>query len=341
MKFLQDNILKLTVEEKAEADKILRASAHMDKNIAMEAMRLLAARIETPIRQGIMSANNLNGIFTVIPLEYGSTLEMPLHFLQPGTEKDFNAYAIPNAGRIPEKAIEGDYVMIPTYAIGGAIDWLEKFSLQARWDVMSDGLELLQAMMVKKMNDDGWHTILAAAVDRNVVVYDSDAANGLFTKRLVQLMKTTMRRNGGGNAGSLNRFKLTHIALSPEALEDMRSWGVDQVDEITRREIYTAADGTFSRVFGVNLIDLDEFGEGQEYQNYLVNELGAALVGSDTEFCVGLDLSKSNTFIMAQQRPVTVYEADDLKRQFRQGFYARADLGFGVMDNRALLLGSM
>lgn len=29
-----------------------------------------------------------------------------------------------------------------------------------------------------------------------------------------------------------------NLYISPEALEDIRNWGVDQVDEITRREIY-------------------------------------------------------------------------------------------------------
>ena len=55
------------------------------------------------------------------------------------------------------------------------------------------------------MNDDGWHTLLVAGVDRNVLVYDADAADGQFTKRLISLMKTVMRRNAGGNTGSLKR----------------------------------------------------------------------------------------------------------------------------------------
>jgi hypothetical protein len=118
-------------------------------------------------------------------------------------------------------------------------------------------------------------TLLAAGVDRNIVVYDSDAATGQFTKRLVSLMKTVMRRNGGGNSASNNRGMLTDLYVSPEAMEDIRNWGVDQVDEVTRREIYTAADGSVNRVFGVNLHDLDELGDGQEYQLFYENTLSA------------------------------------------------------------------
>ena len=59
-------------------------------------------------------------------------------------------------------------------------------------------------------------------------------------------MKTVMVRNGGGNTASLRRSKLTDVYMSPEGLEDIRNWGLDQVDELTRREIFMAADGTIT-----------------------------------------------------------------------------------------------
>ena len=77
---------------------------------------------------------------------------------------------------------------------------------------------------------------LSAAVDRNVLVYDGDAAEGQFTKRLISLMKTVMRRNGGGNSVTANG-RLSDIYMSPEGIEDIRNWGVDQVDEVTRRDL--------------------------------------------------------------------------------------------------------
>ena len=104
----------------------------------------------------------------------------------------------------------------------------------------------MQSSFVKKTNDDAWHTLLAAGVDRNILVYDADAAIGQFTKRLVSLLKTVMRRNGGGNSSSINRGKLTDLYVSPEAIEDIRNWGVDQIDEVTRREIYNADDASAS-----------------------------------------------------------------------------------------------
>ena len=144
------------------------------------------------------------------------------------------------------------------------------------------------------MNDDGWHTILAAGVDRNIVVYDSDAKLVSLARDLF-LLKTVMRRNGGGNSASNNRGMLTDLYVSPEAMEDIRNWGVDQVDEVTRREIYTAADGSVNRIFGVNLHDLDELGDGQEYQLFYENTLSATMPTGHTELVVGLDLRKRDS----------------------------------------------
>jgi hypothetical protein len=198
------------------------------------------------------------------------------------------------------------------------------------------------------MNDDGWHTILAAGVDRNIVVFDSDASIGQFTKRLVSLMKTVMRRNGGGNSASNNRGSLTDLYVSPEAMEDIRNWGMDQVDEVTRREIYVAVDGTLNRVFGINLHDLDELGEGQEYQLFYSNVLSATLpqnynAANDdkVELVVGLDLRKSDSFIMPVREEVQIYEDETLHRQKRAGYYGWAEQGFAVLDNRRVLLGAL
>ena len=327
-------------EPTPELTDLLVRSGSLNKEEALAANAEFAKALELPLRRGILNGDILDGIFEPITLSQSATPEFPLDFLAPGTEKDFVAYTIPNHGYIPERHVEGDYVMVPTYDIGASIDYLLKYARDARWDVVGRAMEVLEAQFVKKMNDDGWHTLLAAGVDRNIVVFDSDAAAGQFTKRLVSLMKTVMRRNGGGNSTSNNRGRLTDLYVSPEAMEDIRNWGVDQVDEVTRREIYTAADGSINRVFGVNLHDLDELGESQEYQLFYTSQLSGSL-GSDVELVVGLDLSKRDSFIMPIREQVQIFEDDTLHRQKRAGFYGWAEQGFAVLDNRRVLLGSL
>lgn len=324
-----------------ELTELLVRSGSPNREVSLAANAEFAKALELPLRQGVLNGDILNGIFEPIVLAQGATPEFPLDFLSPGTEKDFVAYTLPNHGYIPERHVEGDYVMVPTFDIGASIDYLLKYARDARWDVVGRAMEVLEASFVKKMNDDGWHTLLAAGVDRNIVVYDSDASSGQFTKRLVSLLKTVMRRNGGGNSTSANRGMLTDLYISPEAMEDIRNWGLDQVDEITRREIYVAADGTLNRVFGVNLHDLDELGEGQQYQSFYTSSLGGTLPSGKNEIVVGLDLRKRDSFIMPIREEVQIFEDDTLHRQKRGGYYGWSSQGYAVLDNRRVILGAL
>ena len=316
---------------------LLKRSGSSEKNEALAAQRELAKAIELPLREGVLVGNILDGIFEAIPMEPGTTTEFPLDLLAPGEEDEFVAYTNPGHGRIPERAVEGDYVMVPTYSITSSIDYLLRYAREARWDVVGRAVQVLEASFVKKMNDDGWHTILSAGTDRNILVYDADAAAGQFTKRLVSLMKTVMRRNGGGNSASINRSTLTDLYISPEGLEDIRNWGVDQIDEVTRREIYQAADGSaiLTRVFGVNIHDIDELGESQEYQKFFTTDLSGSLgPSSDVELVVGLDQNANDSFVMPVKENVQVYEDDTMQRHQRAGMYGWAEIGFAVLDNR-------
>lgn len=332
---------KFDIKATPEMNELLKKSGSQHRETSLVATHELAVALKEPLRQGVLSGDITMGIFERIELEPDAAPEFPLDFIAPGTEKSFVAYAIPNHGRIPERNVEGDYLMVPTYEIGCAIDWLLKYARSARWDVVGRCMQALEASFVKKINDDAWHTLLAAGVDRNIVVYDSAASAGQFTKRLVSLMKTVMRRNAGGNSASLNRGQLSDLYLSPEAVEDIRDWGVDQVDELTRHEIYNAEDGSLNRIFSVNLHDIDEIGEDQEYQVYFLNTLSGSLASGDAELVVGVDQRTQDSFVMPVKEDVQVFEDDTLHRQRRAGFYGWAEHGFGVLDNRRILLGSL
>ena len=319
---------------------LLKQSGSANKAEALEAQHEIAKALQEPLRQGVLVGDILGNIFESVVMEPGTTSEFPLDLLAPGEEDEFVAYTNPGHGRIPERQVEGDYVMVPTYSITASIDWLLRYAREARWDIVGRAMQVLEASFVKKMNDDGWHTVLAAGVDRNIMVYDADASAGQFTKRLVSLLKTVMRRNGGGNSASLVRGRLSDLYLSPEALEDIRNWQVDQIDEITRREIFMAADGGITRLFQVNLHDIDELGESQEYQNFFTSQLSGSLQGSDVELVVGLDLGNRDSFIMPIKQEVQIFEDDNLHRHQKAGLYGWAELGFAVLDNRRVLLGS-
>lgn len=306
---------------------------------AAEATFQIAKALETPLRKGLLAGDLVGGIYQRQTFEPGQTVEWPLDFVAPGTQKDFTAWTMPNHGHIPEFTVEGDYVQVPTYTIGASIDWLIRYSRNARWDVAGRAAGVMESMITKKINDDGWHTLLAAAADRNIVVFDSDAGSGQFTKRLVSLGKVIMRRNGGGNSSTINRKKLTDLFTSPESVEDIRNWGVDIVDEFTRRDIFLSGDGSdkIMRIFGVNLHDVDELGEQQEYQNFFLNQIGGSLSGK-LELAVGLDLEANDSFLMPIRQELEAFNDPTFHRNGRVGIYCNMELGFAVLDNRNLIL---
>lgn len=323
-----------------EMIELLKKTGSSRKSECMNATEQLAVALTLPLRQGVMSGDIYSDIFETITLERGAIPEWPLDLLAPGTEKDHVAYTTPGHGRIPERTVEADFVMVPTYEVSNSIDWLRRHARDARWDLVDRATQVYEAGFIEKLNMDAWSVILSAVVDRNIMVYDSAANAGQFTKRLVSLMKTVMRRNGGGNSTSSNRGILTDLYVSPEAMEDIRDWGVDQVDEITRREIFTAQDGRINRIFSVNLHDIDELGVSQKFQTFFTSDLSGSLETSDVELVVGLDLSKNDCFVMPIREELHTHEDDSMLRAGRVGLWGSLECGFGALDNRRCLAGS-
>jgi len=307
----------------------------------MAAQKAFAAALTEPLREGIFDEDNLGGIFARQVLAPGAQANYQLDFVRPGEEDiNFTAVTLPKQGRVPERHVEGDELWVPTFRIANAIDWDIRYARDARWDIVSRALEVYKMGFVRKINEDGWHTILAAADARGLVVTDPIAQNGQFTKELVSKMITAMTRNAGGN-GQAGR--LTDLYTSMEAVEDIRAWDVSEIDEVTRREILTSAGSSMMQLYGVKIHAMTEFGVGQEYQNYMVNILSRAVTAvdaGDAEFVVGLDLTTNDSFVQPIRQELMTWEDPQLHRSQRAGLYGWLEHGLAILDNRRLELGT-
>lgn len=325
-----------------EEIEMLRSTAAVDPAQAFAAQKALAAALQEPLRKGIFDEDNLvagNGrIFAPNVLAPGAQANYQLDFVRPGTEDlDYTAVTLPKQGSLPTRHVEGDELWVPIFDIGNGISWSLNYARDARWDIVARALEVLRAGFVRKINEDGWHTILAACDTRGLVTTDSNADAGQFTKELVSKMKTAMTRNAGGNGQA---GVLTDLYASMEAVEDIRAWDISEIDDVTRREILTSAGGNMMKLYGVLIHAMTEFGVGQEYQNYLVNTLGRALSGTDQEFVVGLDKSTNDSFVMPIRQELEVYDNPMLHIQRKAGVYAWMSHGFAILDSRRCMLGA-
>lgn len=96
-----------------------------------------------------------------------SYVEFPLDLLIPKESKNTRtAYSLPKPGKTPERHIESDYVLVP----------------------FLDGV---------RSEEDAAKLVTAAGLDRNMIVHDKDSLSGIFSLRLVAVMKQIMRRNSG------------------------------------------------------------------------------------------------------------------------------------------------
>lgn len=322
--------------------KLIKLAGDRNRSVALKAQRELAAAFEVPLRDAILSGDLLSGLFQPIQVESDNALRYPLDLLAPGEEDEHVAYTKPSNGRIPERQVEGDYVMIPTYEIANAIDVLLTYMREANYDVVGRALQVLRYGFVQKLNDDGWHVVVNSVADRNILIYDADAAAGQFTRRLISLVRLAMQRNGGGNSSSINRFTLTDLWTSVEAHEDMRNWGLDQVDDVTRRELYLASDDSpvLSKIAGTVIHPIHELGVDQKYQLFFTSTLAASLASGDKELVIGTDLNKGS-FIMPVKDPVKIYEDPWFHRAGKASWYGTTEVGFALLDNRSAIAASL
>ena len=327
----------------------LKRAASVNHEERAAAQRAFAAELTSPLRQGIFDRDNLGDIYEKQVLAPGAQANYPLDFVRPGYEDDFVAFTLPKAGRIPERHVEGDELWVPTFRIANSIDWDIRYAEQARFDVIMRAVRVYEAGYVRKINSDGWRTILAAADGRGLVVTASGTApftaqsilptpaQGQFTKELVSRMRTAMTRGAGGNG---NGGRLTDLYLSLEAMEHIRAWDVSDIDEFTRREIFVNREYGLATIYGVVLHEMTEFGMGQEYQAFLTDVIGRSLPTGTNEFVVGLDLSTMDSFVMPIRKELETLDDPQLYRQQRMGIYGWMEHGFAVLDPRRVLLGA-
>lgn len=328
-----------------EQVKLLKATGSSNPDESAVAMNALAAALTEPLRKGVFDCDISSWIMNRMVLAPGADARFSLDFIRPGEEDiNFTAFVMPKQGRIPERHVEGDELWIPTFRVANAIDWDLRFARDARYDVVQRAMEVLRLGFVRKHNEDILHTVLAAADARGLVVNDSVADAGQFTKELVSKMKTAMTRNAGGN--NCGPGQLTDLMVSMEAVEDIRAWDETEIDPVTRREILQSAGQNIMRLYNVNIRPMTEFGVGQEYQNYIVNVLGrtviSALTGAsdDQEFVVGLDMSTNDSFVMPIRQELQVFTDNTVHRRGIAALYATEEYGVAILDNRRVVLGT-
>lgn len=316
-----------------------------------QARPMLATALELPIKEAIFPGDLFSDLFTIEKRGANDEVKYPTDLIVPGRERDFSAYAIPMIGGLPERIVVNDYIRVPTYEHGNTIELPLSAVERGDYNMVKRALEVLEAGIVMKMNDDAWRLLIRSAAARNLIALDTGALPGALSRRLVSNMQTWMRRYAGGNSSSMNKFRLRRLYMSPELRASIVSWTNADADEVTRREISMNEEGRIAGLLETEFRDIDELGAGQVYQNYFSTTLGGTLptytyTGSGggsktkTELLVGVDTAKRDRLVMPVTKEPVVKEDPSYERRGLMSWFTRFNFGTGCLDNRTVLLGA-
>jgi hypothetical protein len=323
---------------------LLRQCGSLNPTEALPAQaELTRAMAEEVYQTGVLDGDIVGGIFESVQLDDDAPAEFLLDLINPGTERDYIAFYLPDTGHVPERTVSMNKVLVPTIPVGNSINCPLKFLRQKRVDILGRMLEALEAGFVMRDNLDGFAVILAAGKANGTATVDPGSTAGTMTLPLVAKLKLKMRRATAGNGSSVNKHRLTDLFVSPEALEDIRVMTHDAADDTTRRALNSAESLDGFTYQGVTYHGVDELGEGQLFQNYWVNTLGVAMTGSKLEICIGLDRTPNGkrNFKNPKRRGLEMFEDPGLHRRQEFGWYAWKERGWSVLSSKPVVIGQI
>lgn len=314
----------------------------IDLATAQKILKGETVEVQAPVRPEIYPGNIVTDIFTIDILSPGQVAEYPIDYT--ADPDSYNAIYIPDDGRLPERIAVTDSVWVRTFRIGNSAYWKASFATRGNALSIAKGKNRFNAGFINKINDIGWHAMLGACADRNVKVQNTSATSGTFTRGLLTSMARSMRRLGGGNDATQNAFKLTDIFVPVESMENILNWTPSDVGDFIVTELIRKGYNTIN-FHGINIHIMDELGYDStntthyKYQDYLVNTLGVTITSGSRDFCIGLDMSKRDNFVMPVAESIQIHPDETVIPKQRMGFYGFAELGAAVLDTRAVILG--
>jgi hypothetical protein len=217
-----------------------RTFVKMSGAVVLSAPFILQSPIEVVEKIDYTPLNEVyEKIFITDDWSVGTVPEYPLDLLSPDIyyAKD-PSYTITKPNRIPERLVEGDYIVVPTM----------KFDSYEQ--------ETISAMDL----------ISVSAIDRNITVFDSDADSGILTKRMIAILKSVMQRNGNPiKTGRLDVLLVDKDIKEIDGVEigkQIKCHGVDIIRtdmssmmDIAKKVDMTLPDDKKSMVVGISLTD--------------------------------------------------------------------------------------
>ena len=342
--------MQIQLKKTPEQIELIKAMGSRNSTVAREATEAIAAFLAPVLKKVLMTAGTVSTIYRDIEFDQDSDPSLPLDLFYNEGQGYITVWSQSQAGGLPTSQIEGmKEIKFGTYRLDSAVSFNKKYARKSRLDVVSKAIERMVNEVLVKQELNGWAVILKALAEAYTPLYAGGqavqttyphtlAASQATYFLLADLNNLIIRIKRINESYSQNTpvqpysHGITDLYISPELKGQIRAFGYNPINTASsdataitgprgqflsdnlRDEIFRAA-GTQS-IYGVNLVELVEFGTGQKY-NTLFNQFAASsnsasqVQGSNgaanwtnastQQICVGIDNTRG-----AFVRPVEV-----------------------------------
>ncbi|MGA0119964.1 MAG: hypothetical protein ACO3HJ_00760 [Methylophilaceae bacterium] len=370
--------MKITLKNTPEQVELIKAMASRNRDVAYEAQTALAEFIGPVLAEVINNAPALSNLFTTLQYNSDDNPSIPLDLYFDVSDEDYvQVYSQSRAGGLPTSEVlpTSSELKIATYSLDSAVSFDRRYAAKSRMDVVAKTMTRVAQEILLKQNKISANVVMKALANAETNGFkhvQSSAAADRFVLADLNSMITRSKRIVtsfvGGTPDVRQGRGVTDIVCSPEIVEELRAIAYNPINtkegdgtpvtannglrtaDIIAEEAYRAAGAP--SFYGINVIELNEFGTSQAFNTIFDTEAGSTNYGghitntfatADDEIIVGIDRSRESLI-----RPVAVDAenggefsliADDQYsiRQNKIGYFGSLEEGRIVLDDRALV----
>jgi len=333
--------MKMKLKNTPEQVELIKAMGSKSPEISRPATEAFAAFIGPVVRRVLDQANTASYVYTDVEYDEDDSPSYPLDLFydQNGKDPYTTIWSQQMAGGLPSSQISGNAELkIATYKLDSAVSFLKKYARKSRLDVVSKGIERMANEILVKQDRNAWAVILRGLAEAkgkwgtgsagdNIV---TNAVTGAVSLADLNSLLTKMKRlnasYANGTPAAAYSKGITDLFVSPEVVANFRAISftayqdnaaAEQVGDGIKDEMWRA--GGFGNIFGMNIVEMYEFGTGQKY-NTLFDTWGPVARNAET----------GSTFTAL---PDDQYAT----RQDKVGFYGGLEEGRVLLDARAVV----
>lgn len=314
--------MQIQLKNTPEQVELIKAMGSKNPTVAREATEAVAAFLGPVIHEVLMTTGTVSRIYRDVSYDEDSDPSIPLDLFYNEGAGYVTVWAQNMAGGMPTSQVEGvKELKFGSYRLDSAVSFNKKYARKSRLDVISKAIERMVNEVLLKQERNGWAVPLKALAEASTPTVASGnlghtitaTVAGQFLLADLNALMTRIKRINESYSGNTPvqpyTNGITDLYISPEIKQAVRAFAYNPIttaltsqafgtggirdqflSERMRDEIY--ANAGMQSIYGVNLIELLEFGINQKY-NVLFNTFAQAASLSFTQasqqIAVGID----------------------------------------------------